>query len=243
LQELAESIRQHGLIQPLILTLSPGSGEAPTYQLVAGERRWRAARLAGLATVPALIKELSSQQMLELALVENLQRTDLSPLEAAAAYRHLMDEFGLTQEQVAARVGKSRVVVANTVRLLSLPEVVKAALNSGQITEGHARALLQLGAPDRQLKALEEIRQRDLTVRQTEELVRRMTEPLIPARKPAPERLSPQWQMVKDRLRTTLNTKVELHRAGKGGRVVIHFYSEEGLDALYQRLVGEEEET
>jgi ParB family chromosome partitioning protein len=159
LEELAASIREHGLIQPLIVTaMQPmGRGEIASplqYQLIAGERRWRAARLAGLASVPVIIKEVAPQQMLELALVENLQRADLNPLESAAAYRQLMDEFGLTQDQVARRVGKTRVVVANALRLLRLPAPIKSSLAEGKISEGHARALLGLDKEDLQLRTL-----------------------------------------------------------------------------------------
>jgi ParB family chromosome partitioning protein len=159
LQDLANSIIAHGLIQPLIVTRVGGA-----YQLIAGERRWRASQLAGLTSVPVIIKETSPQQMLELALVENIQRADLNPLEEAEAYDQLMKEFGLTQEAVAERVGKSRTAVANIVRLLHLPDEVKKALASGAISEGHARALLSLKRQRDQLNALETIVKRELNV-------------------------------------------------------------------------------
>ena len=173
LEELAASIREHGLIQPLIVS-QVADAEAQRYQLIAGERRLEAARLAGLARVPVIIREATPQEMLELALVENIQRADLNPLEQATAYRHLMDDFGLTQEQVAERVGKSRAAVANSVRLLRLPDEIKNSLAQGQITEGHARAVLALDEPNSQRKVWKAILKRGLNVRQTEETVRRL---------------------------------------------------------------------
>jgi ParB family chromosome partitioning protein len=231
LRELADSIREHGLIQPLIVTQS-----ASGYQLIAGERRWRASQLAGLATVPVLVKEAAPQQMLEMALVENLQRADLNPLEEAAAFKQLMDEFGLTQEQVARRVAKSRAAVGNAVRLLKLPQPVKARLADGTITEGHARALQALEGEAAILKALTVVTRRALSVRQTEEMVRRsLAEPKAKAKKAS---ASAETRSLEDRLRRTLGTKVNLFRSRKGGKVVIHFFSDEEFDALYRRLVG-----
>lgn len=233
LQELADSIREHGLIQPLIVTETDDG-----YQLIAGERRWAAARMAGLTEVPVVVKEATPQEMLELALVENLQRADLNPLEAAWAYRHLIEEFGLTQEEVATRVGKHRVTVANTLRLLGLPEVVKRVLANGQISEGHARVLLSLPTAEDQLKALQIILKRSLSVRQTEELVRRMKEP--PPEKPEPEPRDPEIEFLETEFREALGTKVQLTRGKKGaGRLVIHFYSEEELEGIYEAIVGQ----
>ncbi len=233
LAELAASIKEHGLLQPLVVTrLGP-----ERYQLIAGERRWQAARLAGLETVPVVVKEATPQQLLELALVENIQRADLNPLEEAAAYRQLVDEFGLTQEQVAARVGKSRVAVTNTLRLLKLPPQVQQALADGTIREGHARALLALPTPEAQVAALKTVVGQALSVRQTEELVRRLrAEP--PAAKPQPPS-DPELEALEARFRGALGTKVTLHKSRKGqGRLVIHFYSEEELQAIYDRIVG-----
>ncbi len=235
LAELAASIKEHGLIQPLIVTR-----QGPErYQLIAGERRWQAARLAGLATVPAIVKEATPQQTLELALVENIQRADLNPLEEAAAFRQLVEEFGLTQEQVAERVGKSRVAVTNTLRLLRLPAEVKQALADGTIQEGHARALLALPTPEAQVAALKTVVGKALSVRQTEELVRRLlAEP--PPRQPK-EPADPETQALEKEFRETLGTKVDLYRNRKGqGRLVIHFYSEEELQAIYDAIVGGE---
>ena len=173
LETLAASIRVHGVIQPLVVTHGQERGR---YVLIAGERRWRAARLAGLGAVPAVVKEAVPRAMLELALVENVVRADLSPLEEAAAYRQLIDDFGLTQAAVAERVGRSRVSVTNTLRLLALPDRVQRALGAGEISEGHARALLGLATAADQVAALEWVLEKGLSVRQTEELVRRWAE-------------------------------------------------------------------
>jgi ParB family chromosome partitioning protein len=233
LADLAASIREHGLIQPLIVTQ-----QGPErYQLIAGERRLQASQMAGLATVPVIVKEATPQQVLELALVENIQRADLNPLEEAAAFRQLVEEFGLTQEQVAERVSKSRVAVTNTMRLLRLPAEVKQALADGTIREGHARALLALPTTEAQIAALKTVAGKDLSVRQTEELVRRLlAEP--PPRK-AEEPVPPEAQALEEEFRDTLGTKVNLYRNRKGrGRLVIHFYSEEELQAIYDLIVG-----
>ena len=239
LQELADSIREHGLIQPLIVTAALPDQQAAgvAYQIIAGERRWAAARLAGLSAVPVIVKEATPQQMLELALVENIQRADLNPLEEATAYRQLIDEFGLTQEEVAARVGKSRVAVANVIRLLRLPDEVKAALLEGQISEGHARALLAAEAAEKMIQLLRAVIRKGLNVRQTEELVRRGTAETQP-QAPAPP--SPDTAALEDRFRQALGTKVRLLRSQKGGRLVIHFFSEEELQAIYDAIVGPE---
>jgi ParB family chromosome partitioning protein len=238
LAELAVSIREHGVIQPLVVTQA-----GDEYQLIAGERRWRAAQLAGLVTVPAIIKETTPQQMLELALVENVQRADLNPLEEASAYRQLMDEFGLTQEEVAERVGKSRTAVANTVRLLRLPDDLKEALATGRISEGHARALLSLPTARLQRQALATIEKRGLNVRQTEDLVRQLQAELEESADDKTVReppLSPQDRDAVEKFQARLGTKVNLVRGKKGGRLVIHFYSEEELQAIYEAIVGKE---
>jgi len=236
LEELAASIKEHGVIQPLIVTRTEGPG-AP-YTLVAGERRWRAAQLAGLARVPAIIKEVTPQEMLEIALVENIQRNDLSPLEEAAAFQQLINEFGLTPDAVAERVGKSRVAIYNTLRLLKLPGQIQAALMQGEISEGHARALLSLSSAVDQLAVLNEIKAHDLNVRQTEELIRRLNSPKTTEKKAQRDQ---RWQGAKEyesRLREALGTKVALVRSRKGGRIIIEFYSEEEFEAIYEKLIG-----
>jgi ParB family chromosome partitioning protein len=186
--------------------------------------------------VPVIVKEATPQEMLELALVENIQRADLNPLEEAAAYRQLMDDFGLTQEQVAGKVGKSRVTVANSVRLLRLPDEIKQALAEGQISEGHARALLALKKRADQLKVLEAIVKRGLSVRQTEEMVRRVAAGTQPRRRS--ESPSPETEALENEFRNVLGTKVRLFRSKKGGKLVIQFYSEEELEAIYRIIVG-----
>jgi ParB family transcriptional regulator, chromosome partitioning protein len=234
LAELSASIKEHGVIQPLILTLGRQDGQ---YFLVAGERRLLAARQAGLETVPAIVREATEQQSLELALVENVQRADLGPLEAAEAYRQLSEDFKLSHEDIAARVGKSRVAITNTLRLLKLPEVVRSALVAGRISEGHARALLSLPTHQAQTAALHTILDLDLTVRQTEELARR----LVGQKPPPPERPSPppEYIELEERLRGYLGTKVNLNRRSQGGTLVIHYYSDEDLDNLVNRILKE----
>jgi ParB family chromosome partitioning protein len=237
LDELAASIREHGLLQPLVVTRLVAESGAVSYRLIAGERRLLAARRAGLTRVPVVVRETTPRGLLELALVENLQRADLGPLEEAQAYRRLAEEFGLSQEEIAARVGKSRVTVANALRLLSLPEPIKEGLSSGQISEGHARALLGLPDTAARLQAYREVTARALSVRQTEELVRRLRA-TPPAR--APHRPDPDLSAIEERLRTALGTQVRLERSRKGGRIVIQFYGDEDLAALLARLLGEE---
>jgi len=231
LAELAASIKEHGVLQPLIVT----PGEIPDrYVLVAGERRRLAARLAHQETVPAIVRQVSEQQRLELALIENIQRADLSPLEAGEAYRQLADEFDLSHEEIATRVGKSRAVVTNTMRLLRLPEDVRQALRDEAISEGHARALLALATPAAQSAALDTVLAKDLTVRQTEALVRRLGgEKPEPAAKPTPD---PNIADLQQRLEAALNAPVRLNRRKGKGTLVIHFYSDEELDALVQKL-------
>ena len=227
LQELAASIEEHGVIQPLIITAgnTPGS-----YILIAGERRLLAAKSLGVATVPAIIRGASDQQLVELALVENVQRADLGSLETAEAYRQLSEDFGLSHEEIAARVGKSRTAVTNTLRLLNLPDEVKKALVSGEISEGHARALLSLTAKEAQLAALNSIIKLDLNVRQTEELIRKLGGEK-PVRQPAPA-VDPGIKALEEQLRQRLGTKVSLNQKRDGGTLTIHYYSAEELESL-----------
>jgi ParB family chromosome partitioning protein len=231
LQELAASIREQGLVQPLVVAEIEAG-----YQLLVGERRWRAARLAGLEMVPVVVREATPQQMLELALVENLQREDLNPLEAAAAYQQLVEEFGMTQQQIADKVGKNRVTVTNTLRLLKLPDRVKETLLAEVINEGHARAMLRLSDERAQMRVLEAIIKRGLSVRQTEELVRRLVDE--PEAKPKAPEKSPELRALEDRFRQALGTKVSLNRSKRGGKLVIYFYSQEELQAIYDLIVG-----
>jgi ParB family chromosome partitioning protein len=206
------------------------------YQLIAGERRWRASRLAGLSVVPVVVKDVSSHQVLEIALVENVQREDLNPLEEATAYRQLIEEFGLTHEEVARRVGKSRSAISNTLRLLNAAGPIKEALLKGKVSEGHARALLALETEDAQVSALRIVQRRHLSVRQTEELVQKLLSVGTVQRGTTPP--SPEIQAVETQLREALGTKVRLTKGKKGGRVIIYYYSEEELDFIYQRITG-----
>jgi ParB family chromosome partitioning protein len=232
LASLRASIAAHGVLQPILVS------ETPTgYQLVAGERRLRAAQAAGLDRIPAVIRQLVDRDQLELALVENLQRADLDPLETADAYLQLMNRFGFSQDDVAARVGRARSTVANTLRLLELAPEVQGAVADGRLTEGHGRALGGL-PPEHQARVLDSVIGQELSVRQTEELVRRLREP-----KPAPaagpvRQADPDLERVAEELRRALGTKVSLARSRRGGRIVIEYYSDEELGRLYERLTG-----
>lgn len=235
LKELADSIQEHGIIQPLVLT----RGEDDHYTLIAGERRLKAARLAGLDSVPIIIRDASDQDRLELALIENVQRTDLDPLETAAAYQQLSQEFGLSHEEIGQRVGKSRTTVTNTLRLLDLPPDVQNALREGKITSGHARALLALPSTASQAAALQTILNKDLNVRQTEALVKKLkgqkSEP-----KPHKPSLAPEIKSLQDKLQSSLGTKVRLAMNDQGkGTITIHYYSSEELNSLLDRFLEE----
>ncbi|HUI87484.1 MAG TPA: ParB/RepB/Spo0J family partition protein [Anaerolineales bacterium] len=231
LEELAMSIREHGIIQPLIVAPAVNG----TFTLIAGERRWQAARRAGLKSVPVVIRHASDQQLLELALIENVQRADLNPIEEAEAFHHLIKEFGLSQESVAARVGKSRVAVTNTLRLLDAASAVKQAVVDGKITEGHARALLALHSAKAQEAALRSILNLDLSVRQAEQLARKLGGQK-PASKRKPSR-NPNVSDIERRLRASLGTKVSLKHGKKGGALTIYYYSDEELDALLEKIL------
>jgi ParB family transcriptional regulator, chromosome partitioning protein len=231
LQDLAGSIREHGILQPLIVTPGDDPGQ---FILIAGERRLRAARLIGLVTVPVIVREVSDLQRLELALIENIQREDLSPLETARAFQQLVDEFHLTHDEVAQKVGKSRVSVTNTLRLLKLPEKVQEALRSGLISEGHARTLLALPNIQGQLAALQTILIKELNVRQTEQLIQKMAGHKDTApKKPV---YYAQVKQIEESLREILGTKVTLHYTPKGGSLVIHYYSDEELDTIIHKI-------
>jgi ParB family chromosome partitioning protein len=229
LENLSASIREHGVIQPLIV--SPGKNGI--YILIAGERRLQASRKAGLKTVPVVIRHATDQQLLELALIENVQRADLNAIEEAEAYSHLKKEFKLSDEAIAARVGKNRSTVANTMRLLDASAAVKQALVDGRITEGHARAVLTLSAKAQEA-LLNQIVNLDLSVRQTEALARKYS-----GQKPASKKKTTSSADVNDverRLRSSLGTKVALKHGKKGGTVTIYYYSDEELDSLLEKL-------
>lgn len=233
LEDLATSIREHGVLQPLLVTRPV---DRDGFELIAGHRRLQAARMAGLRTVPAILRLTSDEEQLELALIENMQRTDLNALEAAEGYRRLADDFGLSHEAIAGRVGKSRVAVSNTLRLLKLPEAVRRSLTQGAISEGHARALLSLPTTQAQTAALQTILRRGLNVRQTEELIRRLAGARAAAR--ARRKRAPEETDLEEQLRQSLGTRVTLRRGRNGGSLVIRFYSDEELNALVDQLLG-----
>ena len=233
---LTASVREHGVLQPILVAETLDG-----YQLIAGERRVRAAAAAGLERIPAVIRRFDDRERLELALVENLQREDLDPIEAAHGFRRLIDEFGFSHEDIAARVGRARSTVANTMRLLDLAPVVQAAIADSSITEGHGRALGGM-AVEHQEHVLGAVIDQELSVRQTEELVRRLREPKAHANGPAiedgPATRDPDLERIEEELRRSLGTKVSLARSRRGGRIVIEYYSDEELGRLYDRLTG-----
>ena len=234
LATLAASIREHGVLQPILVTETIDG-----YQLVAGERRVRAATEAGLDRIPAIVRHLDERSQLEFALIENLQREDLDPIEAANGFRQLINVFGLTHEEIAARVGRARSTVANTLRLLDLAPVVQGAIADRRVSEGHGRALGGLSV-EHQEHVLGAVIHQELSVRETEELVRRVREPKETS---APNAAAdtpqdPDLERVEEDLRRALGTKVSLARSRRGGRIVIEFYSDEELGRLYERLIG-----
>ncbi len=227
MKELAASIKEHGVIQPIIVHRI-----GTNYGLIAGERRWRASRLAGLKTIPALVKEATKRELIEQALIENIQREDLNPLEAAEAYKRLQDEFKLTQEDLAKRVGKERSTVTNFLRILSLPKEVKHELAAGNLSMGHAKALLSMERVRDQLQAAQMIVKKGLSVREAEALAGKLKNP---AKEKKPK-VSHELKSVEDKLRKSLGTKVSITATAKGGRIVIDYYSNEELDRILEKI-------
>ncbi len=228
LEELAASIKEKGILQPLLVReVTPGF-----YELVAGERRYQAAKMAGLERVPVIVKDLSPQEVLELALIENLQRKDLNPIEEARGYQRLIDEFGLTQEEVAQKVGKDRSTIANALRLLKLPEDLQEDVLTGRISAGHARALLSLENPALMRRVRQEILAKGLSVRQTEALVKALTTPRKNL-KPSPD---PNLAALERELGELLGTRVKLSWGKKKGRLTIEFYSTEQFEAFLEKI-------
>ena len=229
LQQLAESLRQSGVLQPVVVRRMNGG-----YQLIVGERRWRAAKLAGLSQIPAVVREATDAQSLELALVENLLREDLNPMEEAEAYQRLLAEFGWTQEELAQRVGRDRSTIANCLRLLKLPEVIQADLRTDRLSMGHARALLSLTAPLDQLRLRAEILAHSWSVRATEEGVKRGRS----KSSERPRRRSPEMVALEDTLRSALATRVRVVGTERAGRIEIAYSSREELDRVVELVTG-----
>jgi len=231
IEDLSRSIRANGIIQPIVVRkLDDG------YEIIAGERRWRAAQRAGLLKVPVVVREIPEDRLLAVALIENIQREDLNPIEEAVAYRRLADEFHLTQEQIADAVGKDRSSIANYVRLLRLPQEVRGNVASNTLSMGHARALLGLSDEAAQLRVARDVVSRNLSVRETEALVKKASSP--EAKKTA-KATDVHTRAAEDKLKLALGTRTRIVRKGKGGRIEIDFVSEDELQRLYERLVGE----
>lgn len=230
LSQLAESIKLHGIVQPLIV-----KKEEDTYKIVAGERRWRAARLAGLDKVPVIIKDLSSKQVMEIALIENIQREDLNPIEEAEAYERLINEFSMTQEDISIAVGRSRPAIANAIRLLTLQGKLRDYVINGDLTSGHARALLAIEDSPIQLKAAEEIIGKGLNVRETEKLVKRI---LSKKQKKEPKKPDEEYLAIEDKFREILGTKVKIIGNNKSGKIMIEYYSIDELERIVELFDG-----
>lgn len=228
--ELANSIRLHGVISPVILV----KRGADDYMLIAGERRWRAAKKAGLTTMPAIVRDYTDQQIKEISLIENLQREDLNPIEVATAVKQLMDEYSYTQEQVADRIGKSRPAVANLLRLLTLSPAVIDLVATGKLTEGHARCLVAIHDPDKQLEIAKKAMNDKLTVRDFEKLVKRLTTP--PADKPKPPAQSIELKDMVERMQRVFSTKVSVYGNDRKGRIYIDYFSTDDLNRLHDLL-------
>jgi ParB family transcriptional regulator, chromosome partitioning protein len=228
IEELAQSIRANGIIQPIVVRRADGG-----YEIVAGERRWRAAQRAGLMKVPVVVRDIPEERLLAVALIENIQRQDLNPIEEGQAYRRLADEFHLTQEEIADAVGKDRSSIANYVRLLRLPQEVRANVASGTLSMGHARALLGIAEQDALLRLAREIVTRSLSVRETETMIRKIQEPAPPKQEPVKD---VHTRAAEDKLRLALGTRVRIVRSRKGGRLEVDFANEDELQRLYELL-------
>ncbi len=234
LNELAASIRIHDIIQPVTVSKLPNG----RYRLISGERRFRASRIAGLRDLPAYIRQADDQQLLELALLENLQREDLNAIEVSLSYKRMMDELNYTQEQVAERMGKERSTVANYIRLLKLPPDIQVAVRTGSISMGHARALINVDLVDKQLFIFKEIKEKGLSVRQTEELVRKLyKEPGAPVKTAAKSSLPPAYKKIEDNLASHFSTKVKLNHNKKGhGNITLEYYSIQELNKILEAM-------
>jgi ParB family chromosome partitioning protein len=231
IEELARSIRSNGIIQPIVVRRVDGG-----YEIVAGERRWRASQRAGLLKVPVVVRDVPDDKLLAAALIENIQREDLNPIEEAHAYRRLADEYQLTQDQIADAVGKDRSSIANYIRLLKLPQEIRSGVGSGALSMGHARALLALPDEASQLQLSRDVTAKNLSVRETEALVKRVTEPASPR---TPVEKDVHTRAAEERLRFALGTRVRIQRKRKGGQIEIDFGSEDELQRLFEILTDE----
>lgn len=227
LKELCESIKSHGVIQPIAV-----SKNEKGYELIAGERRFQAAKLAGLLTIPAIVREVTEQEKLELAIIENIQRQDLNPIEEAKSFKKLTEEYGLTQEEISFKLGKSRSAVANKIRLLSLPVEIQKSLIERKITEGHAKLLLAIPNPEKQRAFYDLILKNSLTVRQTEEKVKEVS---VKTHK-RNVAIDPEIKQVEDELSGILGTKVKLSKSGSGGKIIVEYYSQEELNNILSKI-------
>lgn len=238
LQELAQSIRASGIIQPLLVRRRGGR-----FELVAGERRWRAAQLAGLSRVPAIVREIADENLLELALIENIQRQELNAIEEANAYKRLIESLGLTQEEVASRVGRDRTFITNYLRILKLPTEIQSLLEQEKLTFGHARALLGVSDPQLQRRFAQRICKHNWSVRETESRIRNLTRPEQPLSAPAPPLTDPNVRAAEAKLRRRFGTQVRIvpAKTGAAGRIEIEFYSAEDLNRLYDLLIASEQ--
>ncbi len=232
LDELAASMKQHGVLQPVILR-KKGS----VYELVAGERRWRAAAKAGIERIPAIVKELSDAEVMEIALIENLQREDLNPMEEAMAYKSLMNDFGLTQEELSKRVGKSRSQIANTVRLLNLDKEIQDLVTEDKLTAGHARALLSIQDKSMRIKLAKRICEEDLSVRQTEQIVKKISKEKSKMANEKPKEINPVIIDITEKLQRALGTRVKIKGNEKRGKIEIEFYSGDELERILEAIV------
>jgi ParB family chromosome partitioning protein len=232
LEALAQSIKDHGVVQPILVRK-----EGQRYIIVAGERRWRASKIAGLKTIPVVVKDLSSREVMEIALIENLQREDLNPIEEAEAYQKLMEEYGLTQEEVARVVGKSRAAIANSVRLLNLSEPIKEMISDGRLTSGHARNLVTINDTTRQLALANEIIEKNLNVRETEKLAAQEDKKVSPVKKPA-RKVDVEMKDLEEKLRSLYGTKIDLVRGKGKGKIVLEYYSEDEFDRIIDLLLN-----
>lgn len=232
LEALAQSIKDHGVVQPILVRK-----EGQRYIIVAGERRWRASKLAGLKTVPVVVKELSNREVMEIALIENLQREDLNPIEEAEAYQKLIEDFGLTQEEVSRVVGKSRAAIANSVRLLNLPDLVKEMISDGRLTSGHARTLITINDAARQLALANEIIEKNLNVRETEKLAAKEDKKISPVKKQE-KKVDANLKDLEERLRSVYGTKVDLVRGKGKGKIVVEYYSDDDFERIVDLLLN-----